>query len=100
MENLSTKAILLDMTTDLSRVGNFTLQKKEKRVYQFADKLEQAIKILESRTVPQNISFVVKKVEELIFNLKQKKTQSMELLADDAFTYGNILSRRANKLVS
>lgn len=100
MENLSTKVILLDMTTDLSRVGNFTLQKKEKRGYQFADKLEQVIKILESRTVPQNISFVVKKVEELIFNLKQKKTQSMELLADDAFTYGNILSRRANKLVS
>jgi hypothetical protein len=100
MEYLSTKAILLDMTTDLSRVGIFTLQKKEKRVLQFANKLEEAVSILEKRVVPKNIDFFVKKVSELLASLKQEKIQSVELLADDAFTYGNILSRRASRLVS
>lgn len=100
MEHLSTKAILLDMTTDLSRVGNFTLQKKEKRAHQFADKLEEAVIVLEKRVIPKNISFFVQKVSELITQLKQKETQAAELLAEDAFTYGNILSRRASRLIS
>mgnify|MGYP001021868738 CR=1 FL=1 len=100
MENLDTKAILLDMTTDLSRVGNFTLQKKDKRARQFTDKIEQAIKILKLRIVPKNLSFLLTKIEKLVVKLKQEKIESAESLADEAFTYGNILSHRASKLVS
>ena len=100
MDHLSTKAILLDMTTDLSRVGNFTLQGKEKRVLQFADKIQEAVNILEKRAIPKNIGFFVQKVSELIAKLKQEETQAAKLLAEDAFTYGNILSRRVSRLTS
>ncbi len=100
MEHLSTKAILLDMTTDLSRVGNFTLQGKEKRMLQFLEKLKTAKTVLSNRAIPTKISFFVDRIGDLIQALQQEEIQDKRLLAEDAFTYGNILSRRASKLIS
>lgn len=99
MENLSTKAILLDMTTDLSRVGTFTLQEKPKRVEQFANKLQQALEILAQRELPTEVSDLLEKISILIEKITNlQNTYPKEFVADDAFTYGTMLSHKAEKM--
>jgi hypothetical protein len=94
MENLSTKAILLDMTTDLSRVGNFALQEKQKRVEQFANKLNEALQVLKKRELSEKIKNLLEKIANLFMIVDSKATYKKEFLADDAFTYGVILSHK------
>ena len=99
MENLSTKAILLDMTTDLSRVGTFTLQEKSKRIEQFANKLQQALEILAQRKLPTKVSDLLKKISILLKKIASaKNTYPKEFVADDAFTYGTMLSHKAKQI--
>lgn len=98
MEHLDTRSILLDMTTDLSRVANFVLQDKHKRAQQFADKLNQALLVLENRSVPISVDFFLEKTAELVDVVKTGSYTNKTHLAEDAFTYGNILSRRASRL--
>lgn len=86
------------MTTDLSRVGNFALQEKQKRVAQFIAKLSEALQVLSSRKLPKKIIFVVSKIEQMIKKIDSSNDYAKELLADDAFTYGAILSHRAMRL--
>ncbi len=94
MENLSTKAILLDMTTDLSRVGNFALQDKQKRVEQFAGKLNEALQVLKERELSEKIKNLLEKIANLFTIIDSKTIYKKEFLADDAFTYGVMLSHK------
>ena len=94
LKNLDTKSLILDMTTNLSRTGNFLLEEDYEKATYFSNELEEYIKELEKREYDSSIKIWVKKVEDIVKNIGERKMES-KLIADDSFTSGVVLQNRA-----
>ena len=94
MENLTTKELILDLSTDLSRIGLFALQNNENRVQQFMKLSREAVAELTKRKLHPGFVWVIKQIHILTTEYHTSRVTPKEL-ADDAFTYSNILIHRS-----
>lgn len=98
LKRLDTKSLILDITTNLSRIGNFTLDKNYERTVFFAKETEEYLKELSKRKTDKCFSDWLDKTQDLVnivLNEKAYKKTKKEYLADDAFTCGVVLQNRA-----
>lgn len=94
MENLTTKELILDLSTDISRVGLFTLQNNQKRIDQFMKLSRKAVIILSKRKTPTELQWVLSQLRSFTQGKPNPNLLPKEI-ADDAFTYSNILMHRS-----
>jgi hypothetical protein len=92
MEELDTKCLVLDISSNLTRIGYFALQNNKKRVRQFLKEIEECSKILNSRKTPKAFKSTLKGFNQMLSNLKSSSID--KYFADDVFTYSNILMHR------
>ncbi|MFH1289104.1 MAG: hypothetical protein ABIH88_00095 [Patescibacteria group bacterium] len=98
LKRLDTKSLILDVTTNLSRIGNFTLDKNYERTVFFAKETEEYLKELRKRNLNKCFSDWLSRTQDLvdiILNEKVYKKAKKEYIADDAFTFGVVLQNRA-----
>ena len=98
LKKLDTKSLILDVTTNLSRIGNFTLDKNYERTVFFAKETEEYLKELSKRNLNKCFSSWFDKAQDLVnivLNEKAYKKAKKEYIADDAFTCGVVLQNRA-----
>lgn len=93
LKTLDTKTLILDMTTNLSRIGNFVLDGNYKKADYFADELEEYIKELNTREYDKDLKVWVDKTEDIINTLREKKVNN-KYIAEDSFTSGIVLQNR------
>jgi hypothetical protein len=91
---LDTKSLILDMTTNLSRIGNFVLDENYEKAQYFATELEEYIKELDTREYDKRLKMWVDKTRDIVKNVKEKNIES-KYIADDSFTNGIVLQNRA-----
>ncbi len=94
LKSLDTKSLILDMTTNLSRIGNFVLDENYEKAEYFVDELEAYIKELDKREYDERLSIWVDKTKEIVRNVREKNLES-KYIADDSFTSGVVLQNRA-----
>jgi hypothetical protein len=94
LKTLDTKSLILDMTTNLSRVGNFVLDNNYEKAEYFANELEEYIKELDTREYDECLRFWTDKTREIIKNVRERKIES-KYIADDSFTSGIVLQNRS-----
>lgn len=97
MEDIATKYLILDITTNLSRIGRFALEGNEKRVRQFTEEIEEYIREIDNREIPENFKRTYKNFKSAFVTISNNKGNRQNI-ADDAFTYSNILTHRATLL--
>ena len=94
LKTLDTKSLILDMTTNLSRVGNLVLDENYERATYFVNELEKYKEELDTREYDERLKVCVEKVNDIVKNVKEKKMES-KYIADDSFSSGIILQNRA-----
>lgn len=97
MEDLDTRSLVLDISTNLSRVGRFAMDKNMKRVKQFLLEIDEYLSELNKRKVPRRFEKTLDNFKKVFNNLKRAKKLD-RYFADDVFTYSNILAHRAGLL--
>ena len=98
LKTLDTKSLILDMTTNLTRIGNFVLDGNYKKANYFANELEKYIKELDSRKYDARLEIWVKKSKGIIKSVRDKYMES-KYIADDSFTNAIVLQNRATHLL-
>lgn len=93
LKTLDTKSLILDMTTNLSRIGNFTLNKNYEKANYFADELEKYIKELNTREYDKRLTSWIDKTEKIIKELRTENFNNKDI-AEDSFTSGIVLQNR------
>jgi hypothetical protein len=94
LKTLDTKSLILDMTTNLSRIGNFVLDENYDKAEYFANELEGYIEELDTREYDERLRVWVDKTKDIVKNVKERKIES-KYIADDSFTSGIVLQNRA-----
>jgi hypothetical protein len=94
LKTLDTKSLILDMTTNLSRIGNFVLDENYDKAEYFANELEGYIEELDTREYDKRLKVWVEKTKDIVKNVKERKIES-KYIADDSFTSGIVLQNRA-----
>lgn len=94
LKTLDTKSLILDMTTNLTRIGNFVLDENYEKANYFVDELEQYIKELDTREYDERLSTWVERTKNIIKNVRERNIES-KYIADDSFTNGIVLQNRA-----
>lgn len=94
LKTLDTKSLLLDMTTNLSRIGNFVMDNNYKKAQYFANELEEYIKELDTREYDNRLRFWIEKIKVIIRDVREQKTEG-KYIADDSFTSGTVIQNRA-----
>ncbi|MCD4811869.1 hypothetical protein K8R14_04725 [bacterium] len=94
LKELDTKSLILDTTTNLSRVGNFVLDENYERANYFVNEIEEYIKELDKREYDESLKVWVDKARSIILAVRNKNIES-KYIADDSFTCGVILQNRA-----
>ncbi len=94
LKTLDTKSLILDMTTNLTRIGNFVLDENYEKANYFVDELEQYIKELNTREYDERLRTWVERTKNIIKNVREKNIES-KYIADDSFTNGIVLQNRA-----
>jgi predicted secreted Zn-dependent protease len=98
LKTLDTKSLILDMTTNLSRIGNFVLDENYEKAEYFATELEKYIEELDTREYDERLQKWVEKTKGIIKNVRERNLES-KYIADDSFTSGIILQNRAIHLL-
>ena len=98
LKTLDTKSLILDITTNLSRVGNFVLAGNQKKARYFGKEIKMYINELEKRDYPKTLYFWINKTKTVIKTLETEKYKK-EYLADDSFTCGVVLQNKATNLM-
>lgn len=99
LKTLNTKSLILDMTTNLSRIGNFVLENDYKKAKYFALETEKYIEELETREYDNRFMPWIKSVKNVINNVKERSIEA-KYIADDSFTCGIVLQNKAIYLLS
>ncbi len=94
LKTLDTKSLILDMTTNLTRIGNFVLDENYEKANYFVDELEQYIKELDTRKYDERLRIWVERTKNIIKNVRERNIES-KYIADDSFTNGIVLQNRA-----
>lgn len=94
LKNLDTKSLVLDMTTNLSRIGNFLLKDNYQKAEYFANELEEYIKELEKRDYDVRIKDWVFRSQKIVETLREGSLEK-KYIADDSFTSAVVLQNRA-----
>lgn len=98
LKTLDTKSLILDMTTNLSRIGNFALAGNHKKALFFGDELMEYIEELDKRNYDERLRVWVFKTNDIVRKLR-KNRYNKKYLADDSFTCGIVLQNRAIHLM-
>ena len=84
LKTLDTKSLILDMTTNLSRVGTFVLDENYEKATYFVNELEKYKKELDTREYDERLKIWVEKVNDIVKNVKEKKMES-KYIADEKY---------------
>jgi hypothetical protein len=98
MEELDTRTLVLDISSNLSRLGRFALQNNKRRIRQFLLETGEYLRVLNSRKVPLKFCKTLEIFNNVFNDLKSTKKID-KFWADDAFTYSNILMHRSKFLI-
>lgn len=98
LKTLDTKSLILDMTTNLTRIGNFVLDENYEKAQYFTNELEEYIAELDTREYNKDIKEWVDKTRDIVKNINEKRIES-KYIADDSFTSGIVLQNRAISLL-
>lgn len=98
LKTLDTRSLILDITTNLSRIGNLALAGNNEKVKYFGKETKKYIDELEKRDYPETFHFWIKKTKD-ITKIAETGKYKKEYLADDSFTCGVVLQNRATNLM-